>query len=45
MLLFGNSKDVICDLKSHISTKFDMKYLGATKYILGMNIGSDRENI
>jgi hypothetical protein len=45
MLFFGNSKDVICDLKSQLSTQFDMKDLGATKYILGMEIKRDRENI
>jgi len=33
---FGNNKDVICDLKSQLSTQFDIKYLGATKYILEM---------
>jgi hypothetical protein len=44
MLLFGNSKDVILDLKYHLSTQFDMKDLGVAKYILGMEIKRDREN-
>jgi hypothetical protein len=38
MLYFSNSKDVIYDLKSHLSTQFDMKELGVAKYILGMYI-------
>jgi hypothetical protein len=43
MLFFGNSKDVICDLKFQLSTQFDMKDLGVAKYILGMEIRRDRE--
>eukprot|EP00253_Pinus_taeda_P014965 PITA_14965 len=32
------------DLKTQLSSKFDMKYIGATNYILGMEIKRDREN-
>eukprot|EP00253_Pinus_taeda_P020061 PITA_20061 len=32
------------DLKTHLSSKFDMKDLGATNYILGMEIKRDRTN-
>jgi hypothetical protein len=38
MLFFGESKDVISYLKSHLVAQFDMKDLGAAKYILGMDI-------
>eukprot|EP00253_Pinus_taeda_P022624 PITA_22624 len=41
-LVFGNDKEIIQDLKTHLSSKFDMKELGATKYILGMEIKRDR---
>jgi hypothetical protein len=44
MLFFGNNKYAIFYLKSQPSTQFDMKYLGATKYILGMEIKRDTEN-
>jgi hypothetical protein len=44
MLFFGNSKDVICDLKSQLSSRFDMKNFGVAKYILGMDIRRHREN-
>ena len=36
MLLIGNNKDVIKEVKSQLSSKFDMKDLGAAKFILGM---------
>lgn len=42
MLFIGNGKSMISDLKSHLSLKFEMKDLGATKYILGMKIKRDR---
>eukprot|EP00253_Pinus_taeda_P003268 PITA_03268 len=42
MLLVGNDKEIIQDLKTHLSFKFDMKYLGAANYILGMEIKRDR---
>ena len=43
MLLVGNDKKVIQDLKTQLSSKFDMKYLGVVNYILGMEIKRDRE--
>eukprot|EP00253_Pinus_taeda_P007402 PITA_07402 len=39
----GNDKDIIQDLKTQLSSKFDMKDLGAINYILGMEIKSDQE--
>jgi len=42
MLLVGNDKEIIQDLKIQLSSKFDMKYLGATNYILGMEIKRDQ---
>ena len=41
MLLVGNDKEIIQDLKTQLSSKFDMKDLGATNYILGMEIKRD----
>jgi len=41
MLLVGNDKEIIQDLKTQLS-KFDMKDSGATNYILGMEIKRDR---
>jgi len=38
MLLVGNDKEIIQDLKTQLSSKFEMKDLGATNYILGMEI-------
>ena len=38
MLLIGNSKDVIKEVKSQLSSKFDMKYLSVAKFIMGMEI-------
>eukprot|EP00253_Pinus_taeda_P006664 PITA_06664 len=38
MLLVGNDKEVIQDLKTQLSSKFVMKDLGATNYIFGMEI-------
>ena len=38
MLLIGNNKDVIKEVKSQLCYKFDMKDLGAAKFILGMEI-------
>jgi hypothetical protein len=45
MLLVGNNMDVIKEVKSQLSSKFDMKYLSATNFILGMKIKTDRENM
>ena len=42
MLLVGNDKEIIQDLKTQLSSKFDMKDLGASSYILGMEIKRDR---
>ena len=44
MLLIGNNKDVIKEVKSQLSSKFDMKYLGAANFIMGMEIRRDRAN-
>ncbi len=41
MLLIGNDKEIIQDLKTQLSSKFDMKDLGAANYILGMEIKRD----
>eukprot|EP00253_Pinus_taeda_P021799 PITA_21799 len=38
MLLLGNDKEIIQDLKTQLSSKFDMKDLGAANNILGMEI-------
>ena len=42
MLLVGNDKEIIQDLKTQLSSKFDMKDIGAANYILGMEIKRDR---
>eukprot|EP00253_Pinus_taeda_P027996 PITA_27996 len=42
MLLVGNDKEIIQDLKTQLSSKFDMKDLGAANYILGMEIKRDQ---
>eukprot|EP00253_Pinus_taeda_P024640 PITA_24640 len=42
MLLVGNDKEIIQDLKTQLSSKFDMKDLSDTNYILGMEIKIDR---
>ena len=42
MLLVGNDKEIIRDLKTQFSSKFDMKDLGAANYILGMEIKRDQ---
>jgi hypothetical protein len=41
MLLIGNSKEIIQDVKTQLSSKFDMKDLGASNFILGMEIKRD----
>eukprot|EP00253_Pinus_taeda_P029915 PITA_29915 len=38
MFLVGNDKEIIQDLKTQFSSKFDMTDLGAANYILGMEI-------
>ena len=42
MLFIGNSKEMILDLKSQLSLKFEMKNLGSAKFILGMEIIRDQ---
>eukprot|EP00253_Pinus_taeda_P035567 PITA_35567 len=42
MLLVGNDKEIIQDLKTQFPSKFDMKDLGATNYILGIEIKRDQ---
>jgi hypothetical protein len=44
MLLIGNNMDVIKEVKSQLSSKFDMKDLGAANFILGMEIKRDHAN-
>jgi hypothetical protein len=44
MLLVGNNMDVIKEVKLQLSSKFDMKDLGAAKFILGMEIKRDCAN-
>lgn len=44
MLLIGNNKEIIKDIKSQLSSQFDMDNLGATNFILGMEIKKDRLN-
>jgi hypothetical protein len=41
MLLIGNNKEIIKDVKTQLSSKFDMKDLGAANFILGMEIKRD----
>ena len=41
MLLVGNHKEIIYDLKTHLSSKFDMKDLDVANYIFGMEIKRD----
>jgi len=38
MLLIGNNKEIIHGVKTHMSSKFEMKDLGAANFILGMEI-------
>jgi len=45
MLLIGNKKEIIQELKTRLSTKFYMKDLGAVNYILGMEIKQYREKM
>jgi hypothetical protein len=43
MLLIGNNKEIIQDVKNQLSSKFDMKDLGDANFILGMEIKRDWE--
>jgi hypothetical protein len=38
MLLIGNDKEIIQDVKTQLSSKFDMKDIGGANFILGMEI-------
>jgi hypothetical protein len=44
MLLIGNKQEFIKEVRTQLSSKFDMKYLGVANFILGMEIKRDREN-
>jgi hypothetical protein len=44
MLLIGNNKEIIKDVKSQLSSQFDMKDLGVANFILGMEIKRDHLN-
>ena len=44
VLLIGNNKDAIKEVKSQVSSKFDMKDIGAANFILEMEIRRDRAN-
>ena len=43
MLFIRKRKGLIVELKSELSAKFEMKDLGAARYILGMEIIRDRQ--
>jgi hypothetical protein len=42
MLLIGKNMNAIEEVKKHLSSKFDMEDLGATNFILRMDIKRDR---
>ena len=42
MSLIGNNMNAIKEVKKKLSSKLDMKDLGATNFILGMEIKRDR---
>lgn len=42
MLFIGNGKGTISNLKSQLSTQFEMEDLGVVRYILGIEIIQDR---
>ena len=45
MLLIRNNKEIIQDVKTQLSSKFDMKDIGAANFILGiMEIKRNKEN-
>jgi hypothetical protein len=43
MLLIENNKEIIQDVKTQLSSKFDMKDLSASNFILAMEIKRDRK--
>jgi hypothetical protein len=42
MLLIGNNMDTIKEVKKQLSSKFDIKDISATNFILGMDIKRDQ---
>jgi hypothetical protein len=44
MLLIGNNKEIIKEVKTRSSSKFDMKNISAANFILGMEIKRDQGN-
>ena len=44
MLLIGNDEEIIQDIKTQLSSKFDMKDLGVANFILDMSIKRDWKN-
>jgi hypothetical protein len=42
-VLIGNNKEIIQDVKAHLSSKFGMKDLSASNFILGMEIKRDQK--
>ena len=44
MLMIGNNKEIIQDVKTQLSSKFDMKDLDDSNFILGMEIKRDWKN-
>jgi hypothetical protein len=44
MLLVGNNMDFIKEVKSQLSSKFDMKDLDTANFIMGMEIKIDHAN-
>jgi hypothetical protein len=45
MLLVGNNMDVIKEVISQLSSKFDMNDISASKFIMGMDIKRGRANM
>lgn len=45
ILLIGNEKEIIQEVKTNLSYKFDIKDLGATNFILDMEIKRDHKNM
>jgi hypothetical protein len=43
MLLKGNNKEIIQDVKTQLSSKFDMKDIDGSNFILGIEIKRDRK--
>jgi hypothetical protein len=42
--LIKKNKDIINEVKSHLSSKFDMKDLSVSNFILGMEIKIDHDD-